>query len=128
MRMYVYADVVFIINVMMNSAILLLTAWTTGIKYKLWRILLAASIGSLYVLVSIIPGMLIVHHIIFKILMSLILILLAFGIKPKRLILLIMAFFYMIAFILGGAVAGWLYFSQSSNYFGSFDIIQIRLS
>lgn len=128
MSMYVYADVVFIINVIMNSAILLLTAWTAGVNYKLWRILLAASVGSCYVLVSIIPGMIIVHHVFFKLLMSLILILLAFGIKPRRLVLLLMAFFYMIAFILGGAVAGWLYLGESSNYFGGSDINLTNLS
>jgi len=128
MSMYVYADMVFIINVMMNSIILLLTAWTAGINFKWWRILVAASIGSCYVLVSLLPGMIVVHHVIFKLLMSLILIILAFGVKTSRLVLLLMGFFYMVAFMLGGAVVGWLYFWQSSNFFGSSNIVLTNLS
>ena len=48
--------------------------------------------------------------------------------KPIRSMLLLMAFFYVIAFMLGGAVAGWLYFWQSSYYLGSSDLFIINLS
>jgi len=119
MKMYVYADVVFVINIMMNSIILLLTAWIARVNYKLWRILLAAAVGSCYVLVGILPGFVIVNHTLVKVIASLILILLAFGIKPRRHILFLMASFYIVAFTLGGAVVGWLYFWQTSNNFAS---------
>ena len=126
--MYVYADVVFIVNVMMNSIILLLTAWVAGANYKLWRIFLAAIIGSCYVLVSIVPEMVIVQHSLCKLLVSLVLIVAAFGILPRRRLLLLMGFFYMVAFILGGAVVGWVYFLQTNNYFGTSNALFANLS
>jgi len=126
--MYVYADVVFIINIVMNCVILLLTAWIAGVNYKLWRILLAATVGSGYVLVGILPGLTIVNHVLCKVFMSLILIVLGFGIKSGRRFVLLMASFYMVAFILGGAVVGWIYFWQTSTYFGSSDMFRTHLS
>ena len=126
MSMYVYADVVFIINIVMNSVILLLAAWIAGVNYKSWRILLAATVGGFYVLVGMLPGMIIVNHSLVKVIMSLILILLAYGIKPGRVILLLMTSFYIAAFILGGAVVGWLYLWQTSNW--SSDIFRTDLS
>lgn len=128
MRMNVYADVVFIINIIMNSIILLLTAWISSTHYKLWRVLVAAAVGSCYVLVSIMPGLMIINHVLFKLIMSLILILLSFGIKPGRLVFLLMVSFYIISFILGGAVFGWIYFWNTSNYFGRSDVFITSLS
>jgi len=123
MNMYIYADMVFIINLMMNSVILLLTAWISGVNYKLWRIVLAATVGSCYVLVSLLPGIIIVDHVLFKVIISLILILLAFGVQSGHFLLLLMASFYMVAFALGGAVVGWSYFWQTSHYIGSSGIL-----
>lgn len=126
--MYIYADVVFIINVIMNSTILLLTAWTAGIHYKWWRIIGAGAIGSCYVLAGMLPGMMMICQPLGKVIISLILLLIAFGFKPVRSMLLLLAFFYIIAFVLGGAVAGWLYFWQTSNYFESGDLLFANLS
>lgn len=113
--MYIYADVIFIINIIMNSIILLLTALAAGIKYKLWRIIVASAAGSGYVLAGMLPGMVIFHQPLYKILVSFFLILMAFGFKTLRRMFILVAFFYVIAFILGGAVAGWLYFWQTNN-------------
>lgn len=125
--MYVYADVIFIINIMMNSVILLLTAWTAGITYKLWRIIIAAAVGSAYVLIGMLPGFAI-YQPVWKILISFLLLFIAFGARPMRNMFLLVAFFYVIAFMLGGAVAGWLYFWQTSNYLGSSNSFLINLS
>lgn len=120
--MVIYADVIFIINILMNSLILLLTAWITGAIYKLWRIILAAAVGSGYVVVSMLPNMDVSHMVICKIVMSLILVLLAFGVQSRRTILLQLSTFYLVAFILGGAVAGWLFFLQNNSLFNAFSI------
>jgi len=128
MSMYVYADVVFFVNIIMNGIILLLTAWITSVTYKVWRILLAATIGSFYVLVGIAPGFMSVNHMLFKFIMPLILIIVAFGIKPGRLLVFLMASFYIVAFILGGAVVGWLYFWQTTTFSGSLIVFPATLS
>lgn len=126
--MYIYADTVFMINIIMNSMILLLTAWTAGINYKLWRILLAAAAGSCYVLIGLLPGMMMIHHVLVKVIMSGLLIIFAFGFESIRIMLLRLSFFYIIAFVLGGAVAGWLYFWQTNHYLGRYDILFTNLS
>lgn len=120
--MYIYADVIFIINIMMNSIILLLTAWITGVTYKLWHIVLAASVGSSYVLVSMLPNMEISHTAICKFIISLILVLVAFGIQPRRTLLLLLGSFYIVSFVLGGAVAGWLFFWQTSSLYSTLSV------
>ena len=125
--MYVYADVIFIINIIMNSTILLLTAWTAGIRYKLWRIIIGGIIGSCYLLIGMLPGITI-YQPVCKVIISFLLLVIAFGVKPLRSMLLLMAFFYVIAFILGGAVAGWLYFWQTSHYLGSVNLFLVDLS
>lgn len=126
--MYIYADVVFMINIIMNSTILLLTAWTAGIHYKLWRIIIAGAIGSCYVLAGMLPGMMMICQPLGKVMISLILLLVAFGFKSVRSMLLLLAFFYVVAFILGGAVAGWLYFWQTNHDFGSPNLLLANLS
>ena len=123
-----YVDVIFLINLVMNSVILLLTAWTADIKYKMWRILAAAIVGSCYVLVSIIPGFMMIQHFLCKMMISCLLIIVAFGIKTRRMMLLLMAFFYVISFILGGAVVGWFYFGRSNDYLGNNSIVLASLS
>jgi len=125
---YIYADVVLIINIIMNSIILVLTAWTVGITYKTWRIILAAAVGGCYVLVSMLPIMVISHTIIVKMTMSLVLILVAFGIQSRRMLCLLLASFYVVAFILGGSIVGWLYFWQSNNYVNTLAIDLTNLS
>ncbi len=126
--MSIYADMILIINIIMNSTILLLTARIAGINYKWWRIISAAIIGSCYVLIGILPSLSMAHHIVFKILMSLILVVVAFGWKPMRIMVLWVTFFYVIAFILGGAVVGWLYLWQTSNLLGSCEMILLKIS
>jgi stage II sporulation protein GA (sporulation sigma-E factor processing peptidase) len=125
---YIYADVVFIINIIMNSIILALTAWIAGITFKIWRILLAAAVGSCYVLVAMLPTMEISHTIIVKTAMSLVLVLVAFGIRSRRIMFLLLASFYVVAFILGGSIVGWLYFWQSNSYANSLTLDITHLS
>ena len=114
--MYIYADVVIIVNIIMNSIILMLTAWVSGIAYKIWRIILAAAVGSCYVLVGMLPMMEICHTIVAKLAVSFFLICIAFGRQSKRILFLLLASFYVVAFILGGSIVGWLYFWQTNGY------------
>jgi stage II sporulation protein GA (sporulation sigma-E factor processing peptidase) len=113
---YIYADVIIIINLIMNSIILMLTAWVTGVTYKTWRIILAAAVGSCYVLMGMLPMMEICHTIVAKLVVSFLLIYIAFGLQSKRILFLLLAAFYIVAFILGGSIVGWLYFWQTNGY------------
>ncbi|WP_325529532.1 sigma-E processing peptidase SpoIIGA [Sporomusa sp.] len=111
--MYIYADMVLLINFIMNSVILVLTAYASGVSFRWRRILPAALMGGVYSLVGIFPEMAVLYTIPGKLLASLMIILLAFGRKTLKITLILVATFFIISFILGGAVLGWLYFAQA---------------
>lgn len=111
-----YIDILLIVNIVMNSIILLLTAWGAGISYKGWRILIAAILGGVYVVSGIWPKLVVFHNAPVKLLVSCLLVLTAFGFKSIRIHLLLVGIFYIVSFILGGAIVGWLYFWQNSSY------------
>lgn len=119
LAMNVYIDVLLLVNFVMNSIILLLTAWAAGISYKVWRILIAAGLGGVYVVSGVWPQLIYFHSAPFKLLISLLLVLLAFGARSIRINLLLVGIFYIVSFIMGGAVVGWLYFWQNSSYLQS---------
>lgn len=113
--MYIYVDIVLIINIIMNSIILLLTAWTMRVGYKTWRLLAAASAGALYVLAGLLFQAPLLFEPLFKVLVSFLIIVIAFGRRPLRILLLLVGIFFIVSFMLGGAVLGWLFFWQSGN-------------
>jgi len=125
--MYVYADLVIMINLAMNTMILLLTAVAAGIGYKFWRVLLAAALGGIYALGGVMPELSALYTAGAKLVASLFLIGVAFGFKSSRLTLLLTGIFYVISFILGGAVIGWLFFWES-NGIPSMGLVSSRLA
>lgn len=127
--MYIYVDVVFFMNTIMNTVILFLTGRAAGINYKWWRILATACLGSIYVLCGVLPQVSILYTAPFKLLISVIMIVMAFGVRPVRVLFLLVGIFYIVSFILGGAVFGWLFFWQTNYHFGSnINLIPVNLS
>ena len=110
---YIYADMVLLINFTMNSVILVLTAYAGGISFCWRRILPAALLGGIYSLVGVFPEMFILYTIPGKLLASVVIILLAFGHRSLKVTLTLIGIFFVISFMLGGAVLGWLYFAQT---------------
>lgn len=113
--MYVYADVLFFINLIMNALILLLTARLAGIRYTWFRMFGAAVVGGIFSLGCFIPQLYILNNGIAKLLLSMLMIFTAFGWGKIRTFLLLVGAFYLVSFVLGGAVLGWLLFWQSSG-------------
>jgi len=108
--MYVYADVLLLINTIMNGAILLLTAWAAGTAGKAWRLAAAAFLGALYALGGLLPALAPLYYPIAKLLAAAVLVRLAFGPLAWRTLLLAVAAFYLVSLLLGGAILGWLLF------------------
>ncbi len=106
--MYVYADILLIVNTVMNGVILLLTAWAAGLGYKAWRLLAAAALGALYALGGLLPAAALLYVPAAKLAAAVLLVWLAFGLKTWRAMLLATATFYLVSLVLGGAVLGWL--------------------
>jgi stage II sporulation protein GA (sporulation sigma-E factor processing peptidase) len=117
MAMIIYADVLLLINIIINSIILVLTAWITGTAYRWWRILLASLLGGIYVLGGGLPQFSCLYLLPGKLLLSVIMIYMAFGLGTLRRQLFLLGAFYIISFILGGAVIGWSYLLQSGICF-----------
>lgn len=108
--MIIYADMILVVNVLMNSIILLFTALLTGSAIKIWRIIIAAGIGSIYVLASIIDKTYFLSSVGAKLAISIVLVYTVFGFVSLGTFLLRLGTFYVTSFIFGGAVLGWLFF------------------
>lgn len=113
--MYIYADVFLALNIILNGVILVLTAWTTGMTLKVWRVLAAAGVGSLYALGELtgLPGAF--YSSPAKFIVSIIIVLTAFPVKSFRSLTVAVACFYLVSLLLGGAVIGWLFFLQPAE-------------
>lgn len=107
-KMYVYADILLIINTLMNSLILMLTAWAAGAALRPWRILAAAFLGALYALGGLLPGAAPFYNPAAKLAASAALVWLALGARSWRTLLFATACFYLVSLLLGGAILGWL--------------------
>ena len=126
--MIIYADVVLLVNFLMNSAILVLTAYGAGIAFSWKRIAGTAAMGGLYTLVGIFPVMSILYSIPAKLIVSVILVIAAFGYRSVKLTLILTGIFFIVSFILGGAVLGWLYFIQTEFLYAANKNINLTVS
>lgn len=97
--MIVYADIVFIENLIINYVILYVTTLLKKIKVSYFRILLSAMCGSVYAIVSIIVS----DNIISKVILSIVMILIIYPIKDIRKFLETLAIFYLVSITTGGA-------------------------
>lgn len=126
--MVIYADVFLAINFLLNSIVLVLTAWAAGIGYKVWRVFAAATLGSIYAL-----GTLVADHAVFyspfvKLIASITIVLAAYRMVSLRSLLIAIACFYLVSLLLGGAVVGWLFFFQPADYWRTGQTAWLSLS
>lgn len=114
--MYVYVDILFLLNFVMNSVVLMLTAQAAGILWQCRRIFLAAAVGSLYAVGAVVPELQILYSLPAKLCFSGCLILMAFGFKSPGVFTFIFSIFYLVSFIFGGAILGWLFFIDGGQW------------
>lgn len=114
--MYVYADVLVALNWMMNAAILLGTSKITGLTPRLVRVSVSAGLGALMPLVMLFPYGTFMRWPQVKILVSFIMVAIAFSPLPWRRWPVILSVFYLTSFMLGGLVLSMLYFMDASTY------------
>lgn len=112
MKMKVYLDIIFIINIIYDFIVLLASSIILRRNVKLYRIFFGSIFGSLSIFVLFIRFTTITL-LIFKLLISIIIIFITFGFKDIRYFLKNLYYFYLISIIL----AGFLYFfnNQLSN-------------
>jgi len=104
-------------ELLIDGALLLVTAWVRGIRAAWYRIVGAGAVGALYVALLFVPPLSFLYTFLFKIGISIVMLLIAFGYGGLRSFARTLAAFYAINFIVAGAVLGFYYLimQQGSN-------------
>ncbi len=114
--MAVYIDILFLKELLVDGALLLITAWSRQIRPNPWRVLVAAAIGACYVALMLFPALSFLFSLAVKIAISLLMIWLTFGWISLQHFLRNIAAFYAINFVAAGTVLGIYYmFMQESG-------------
>lgn len=115
--MYVVAEYLFLENFLINFAILNITKIITRTKASRKRILIASFVAALYPFVLFIPSFLFLTNFFMKILISIIIVKLAFDSKSIELYIKQLFGFYIVSFMFAGASIGTYYFVQNYSNF-----------
>lgn len=99
-----YIDIVFIENLFMNYFLLYLLKRLVRSKAPSWRLFLSSFIGALYVLIILMPNMEIYLNLSMKILVSLLMIVIAFLPYTFREVIKLVLLFYLETFLIGGSI------------------------
>lgn len=115
--MTIYLDIIFLENLCMNYIILFATALIIKNKIKHFRIIISSTLGAIYAIISLLSIFEIYTTLVFKILVSVLMVHIAYNplnIKElfKRLML-----FYLTSFAFGGCAFALLYFVKPQDIF-----------
>jgi stage II sporulation protein GA (sporulation sigma-E factor processing peptidase) len=110
----VYLDVIWALNLLFDSLLLLLTAIILKRQISKWRIFLGGLLGSVIILLAVTPLHVYSGHPISKLLFSIFMVLIVFGYKRFRYFITGLMTFYFTTFLIGGALIG-------THYFVNFD-------
>lgn len=119
----IYADLTFLANLVIDGALLVATGKTRRLRIRWWRIFLSAALGSLYVLLMLVPDTAMFFGIGVKLAVSILMVLISFGYKGWQVLLRNLAAFYLIAFAAAGGIYGLYYFFLPSQ-----EVIESTLS
>ncbi len=106
----IYIDLIFLENLIMNSIILYATAVILKVKPKTIRILISSTIGSIYAIMTYITEIGIYSSTISKIILSIVMIYIAFNPQNIKKMWKQLLIFYLTSFIFGGVALYLIYF------------------
>lgn len=113
--MYIIGEYLFLENLMMNYLILYITKIITRTTVNKHRILLIAIIAAFYPFAIFFPSFKFLNKFYMKLIISIIIIKLAFNAKSLGLFLKQLSGFYVISFVFAGASIGFYYFTNNYN-------------
>lgn len=108
-EMTIYIDVIFLENLILDFIILLTTKILCSTKIKIWRLLIGSIFGSFYTILSLLIGN---ELFIYKVLVSIVIILISFGIKSKKYFFKHLIVFYLTTITFGGASLVFIQFKK----------------
>ncbi|MCX7710921.1 MAG: sigma-E processing peptidase SpoIIGA [Clostridia bacterium] len=115
--MEIYLDVLFLENVVMNYLILLVTAKFSKNKTSSLRLLMGALVGACYVAILILfPNIKFYYTAFGKIILSFVMIAVAFTPEKVLQFFKTLAIFYISTFIFAGAAFAFMYFNQTGSF------------
>ena len=106
MNTVIYADILFVINMMVNYLLLRVSAAVTSDGFKVYRLLLSSGAGGLFAMIILIDGIPQIIHTLLRILFPPIMTATAFGVKNVRAFLKNTAAFYLANFVFAGIMLG----------------------
>lgn len=111
--MVIYMDIVLLLNLCVSGLLFFLTAHLLGSPRRRWRMASATLLATGYGVLPLFCQA--AQHPLAKLGASALLVYVAFGAPSLRRFALELAAFYIVSFLLGGAVLGYLYFWQDSR-------------
>lgn len=115
--MTVYIDIIFLENILMNYIILFATLVVikSRAEYQQIRLILSSIIGSCYAVIVYLDILPIYSNIFMKIVLSIIMVYVAFGARNVKQLLKQILIFYLVSFIFGGCTFALIYFIKPEN-------------
>lgn len=113
--MVVYADLIFLLNFLMDAAMLIVTAKTRKISFKWWRIVGSSFLGASYVVIMFLPVPLILFTFSVKCMFCIGMIMTAFGFGSLQNLLRNLGTFLLVNFAVAGGMFGIHYMLASSS-------------
>ncbi len=107
--MTIYIDIVFLENLLMNSIILIASGIILKKKMKWVRIVLASSLGAIYTIVGYISTFKIYSNLILKIILSILIVYIAFNPQTVKQLCKDILIFYLTSFVFGGVAFALIY-------------------
>lgn len=107
--MTVYLDILFFREMLLDAFLLILTAWIRKVKLNWWRIGLAAAIGGIYAIALFIPSISFIFHPILKLICSILIVFVAFGVHSVNAFTKTLITFYITSFVAAGSIMGFYY-------------------
>lgn len=116
MLVYIYIDVLFIENFIMNYIVLVLTSTFIKRNIPIWKYVIGAFVGSLYSIFVFFPSMKLCYTFIAKLLISLIIVGIVFFSKKPKIYIRNLIIFYIVNILMGGTIFSIYYLNGNAGY------------
>ena len=113
--MTVYIDILFLENFILNFIILYATGLISKHKIKFIKIALGSIVGAVYVIITYLIENKVYLNILFKLILSIVIVYIAFTPKNIKEMLKMIVLFYLTSFVFGGAALGVIYMINSGK-------------
>lgn len=102
MKITIYVDILILLNFIINSFLITITAKFLGVIISKKRLFLSSFIGSLFSIIILLPTLSIIMLNISKLFISIVICFIAFSFRNKKVFLKSILTFYIVSFIFGG--------------------------